>query len=153
MEDRLDHETDAFAQIAQDLKTNFDVLPLDAVDDVLKAPDRYPRAVFLMSDDGYANTLTVAADMLEDIKRESVQTSTEMILARAPDVIIELHYGSSPEADRLDRERRVWDALPAVPAVKNRRIYLLVGDDLVVPGPRVPQAAERLARVLHPQAW
>jgi peptidoglycan/xylan/chitin deacetylase (PgdA/CDA1 family) len=62
------HETDAFAQIAQDLKANFDVLPLDAVEDVLKAPDRYPRAVFLMSDDGYANTLTVAADLLDDLK-------------------------------------------------------------------------------------
>ena len=62
------HETDAFAQIAQDLKANFDVLPLSAIDKVLEQPDRYPRAVFLMSDDGYANTLTVAAEILEDLK-------------------------------------------------------------------------------------
>ncbi|MEI9886240.1 MAG: hypothetical protein WDN08_07000 [Rhizomicrobium sp.] len=62
------HETDAFLQITQDLKANFDVLPLDALDDVLKAPDRHPRALFLMSDDGYANTLSVAADLLADLK-------------------------------------------------------------------------------------
>ncbi|HEY0301231.1 MAG TPA: polysaccharide deacetylase family protein [Rhizomicrobium sp.] len=62
------HETDAFAQIAQDLKANFDVLPLEALDEVLRAPDRHPRALFLMSDDGYANTLTVAADLLGDLK-------------------------------------------------------------------------------------
>ncbi len=60
------HEVDAFVQIARNLKKNFDVLPLGAVNDVLKAPDRHPKAVFLMSDDGYANTLTVAADILEE---------------------------------------------------------------------------------------
>ncbi|MBV9045790.1 MAG: polysaccharide deacetylase family protein [Alphaproteobacteria bacterium] len=38
------------------------------MDDVLKDPDRHSRAVFLMSDDGYANTLTVAADVLDDFK-------------------------------------------------------------------------------------
>jgi peptidoglycan/xylan/chitin deacetylase (PgdA/CDA1 family) len=60
------HEAAAFCEIARDLKVNFDVLPLGALDDVLKQPDRHPRAVFLMSDDGYANTLSVAADILED---------------------------------------------------------------------------------------
>jgi peptidoglycan/xylan/chitin deacetylase (PgdA/CDA1 family) len=61
------HETAHFVGIAQDLKANFDVLPLGAIGDVLKAPDRHPRAVFLMSDDGYANTLGFAADILEDL--------------------------------------------------------------------------------------
>jgi peptidoglycan/xylan/chitin deacetylase (PgdA/CDA1 family) len=59
------HETDAFVEIARTLRTRFDVLPLGALDDVLKAPERHPRAVFLMSDDGYANTLSVAADILD----------------------------------------------------------------------------------------
>src|ERR1700734_3048405 len=53
------HETHAFVAIARTLKAKFDVLPLAALEDVLKRPDRHPRAVFLMSDDGYANTLTV----------------------------------------------------------------------------------------------
>jgi len=62
------HETKAFVQIVRTLKRDFDVLPLAAIDDVLKAPDRFPRAVFLMSDDGYANTLSVAADLLEELR-------------------------------------------------------------------------------------
>ncbi len=61
------HEVDDFVAIARALKANFDVLPLGAIDDVLKQPDRHKRALFLMSDDGYANTLTVAADILEDV--------------------------------------------------------------------------------------
>jgi len=61
------HEAEAFARIARNLKANFDVLPLAALDDVLRQPDHHPRAVFLTSDDGYANTLTMAADILGDL--------------------------------------------------------------------------------------
>jgi len=60
------HETEAFREIARSLKTHFDVLPLAALGDVLKQPEKHSRALFLMSDDGYANTLTVAADILEE---------------------------------------------------------------------------------------
>jgi len=91
-------------------------------------------------------------DVLADLKRQSVQLSTESILARAPEVIIELHYGSSLRIDRLDAEHRVWNALPSVPAVRNNRVHLLVGDEFVVPGPRIVLAAERFARTLHPDA-
>ncbi len=97
--------------------------------------------------------LAGGADAVGDIKRESVQMSTETILARAPEVIIELHYGSSLTPERLAAERRVWNGLPSVPAVKNGRVYLLVGDEFVVPGPRVAAATERLSRAIHPEAW
>ena len=58
------HELDAFAEIAETLKANFEVLPLAAIGKVLKDPDRHKRAVFLMSDDGYANSHDIAADIL-----------------------------------------------------------------------------------------
>jgi len=62
------HEAADFRAIAATLRRDFDVLPLAALGDVLKAPDRHPRALFLMSDDGYANTLSVAADILEEAR-------------------------------------------------------------------------------------
>lgn len=92
------------------------------------------------------------SDVLGDLKRESVDLSTEMVLTRAPEVIIELHYGESLRPDQLDAERRVWTALPSVPAVKNNRVYLMTGDEFVVPGPRIVLAAERFANALHPEA-
>jgi iron complex transport system substrate-binding protein len=97
--------------------------------------------------------LAGGADVLSDIPRESVQVSTEMILARAPEVILELHYGGSLDQSRLDAERTVWNALPAIPAVRRGRVHLLMGDELVVPGPRIVLAAERFARTLHPDAF
>jgi iron complex transport system substrate-binding protein len=92
-------------------------------------------------------------DLLGDVRRESVLLSAEIILARAPEVIIELHYGASLAPNQLDVERRTWDALSSVPAVRNRRVYLLVGDEFVIPGPRVAAATERLSRTLHPESW
>jgi len=93
------------------------------------------------------------ADVLADIARESVQMSAEMVLARAPDVIIELRYGEADTGPTQASVRRAWSALPAVPAVKTGRIYLLVGDEFVVPGPRVVDAVQRLAAVLHPDGF
>jgi iron complex transport system substrate-binding protein len=97
--------------------------------------------------------LAGGADVVGDIPRESVQMSTEMILARAPEVIIELHYGRSLTPSALESERRVWDALAAIPAVRQKRVHLLMGDEFVVPGPRIVLAAERFARTLHPKAF
>lgn len=97
--------------------------------------------------------LAGGADVLSDLKKQSADLSTEMILTRAPDVILELHYGESLKRERMDDERRVWNALPSVPAVKNNRVYLLTGDEFVVPGPRIVIAAERFARTLHPDVF
>jgi len=76
-----------------------------------------------------------------------------MILARAPEVILELHYGESLQPERMEAERRIWNALSSVPAVKTNRVYLLGGDEFVVPGPRIVIATERFARILHPGAF
>ncbi|MGD0191198.1 MAG: polysaccharide deacetylase family protein [Rhizomicrobium sp.] len=62
------HTVDEFATLARSLKEFFDVLPLAALDEVANQPERFRRAVFLTSDDGYLNTLTNAADILDDLR-------------------------------------------------------------------------------------
>jgi iron complex transport system substrate-binding protein len=103
---------------------------------------------------GFLHDMLEAAggtDILAGIRRQSVAMTTEMVLARAPEVIIELQYGrSDPNAEA---DLRVWDALASVPAVRNRRVYLLRGEEFVVPGPRVVLATERFARTLHPEIF
>lgn len=94
--------------------------------------------------------LAGGTDVWSEVKRESVEMSTEMVLTRAPDVIVELHYGRSLDATDVNAERRVWDALPGVPAVRAGRVHLLEGDHFVVPGPRLAEAAEQLAAAIHP---
>ena len=97
--------------------------------------------------------LAGGADALADLRKQSADMSTEMILTRAPEVILELHYGDSVKPESFNAERLVWNALASVPAVRNQRVYLLDGLEFVVPGPRIVSAAERFARTLHPEVF
>jgi peptidoglycan/xylan/chitin deacetylase (PgdA/CDA1 family) len=80
------HARDAFYAIAKILHAQFQVLPLEALDDVRKNPDRHSRTVFLSSDDGYANTLTLAADILDEMRLPwSLFVTTHHIETGEPD--------------------------------------------------------------------
>ena len=102
---------------------------------------------------GFLHDILVLAggdDVFGDVKRQSIDVTTEMILVRRPDVIIELRYGETMKNTDVAREVRAWNAIPSVPAVRNHRVYILSGDEFVVPGPRVVQAARRFGETLHP---
>jgi iron complex transport system substrate-binding protein len=104
--------------------------------------------------DGFLHDMLEAAggtDVLADVHRQSVMMSTEMVLTRRPDVIVELRYARDETVS--DADMRAWDALQSIPAVKNHKVFLLRGEEFVVPGPRVTLATERLSRTLHPEAW
>jgi iron complex transport system substrate-binding protein len=88
-----------------------------------------------------------AVNVFAGEKRESVQASSETLLAAAPEVIIELHYADGAV------DLSAWRALPALPAVRTNRIVVLTGTDLVTAGPRVAAATRRLAKALHPEAF
>ncbi|HZP48683.1 MAG TPA: helical backbone metal receptor [Vicinamibacterales bacterium] len=101
---------------------------------------------------GFLHDMLVVAggdDVFGDLKRQSVDVTTEMVLARRPEVIIELRYGDRLPAADAQRIAREWDALPAVPAVRDHRVHVLVGDQFVVPGPRVVDATRAFAAVLR----
>jgi iron complex transport system substrate-binding protein len=99
--------------------------------------------------------LTVAGgdNVFADVKRQAVRTSTEMLIARAPDVVLDLHYSRQLTAAAIEKERGAWQLIPSVPAVRNGRIHIMLGDHLVVPGPRIGAAAEEFSRALHPEVW
>jgi len=88
------------------------------------------------------------ADVFADVKRESVQATSETLIARAPEVIIEIRAGDEAVPNPDD-----WNALPSIPAVRQHRIVALIGTELVTAGPRVAAATERIARAIHPEAF
>ena len=79
----------------------------------------------------------------------SRSATPSQILARAPEVIIELRYARGDAASDMS----AWNTLPSVPAVRNHRVYQLRGEEFVVPGPRVAAATEQLARTIQPDAF
>jgi peptidoglycan/xylan/chitin deacetylase (PgdA/CDA1 family) len=74
------HTAESFRTIATLLKRSFNVLPLGEMENVLKRPENHKGTVFLMADDGYANTMEIAAPILEELRLPwSIFVSTQHI--------------------------------------------------------------------------
>lgn len=89
-------------------------------------------------------------NVFADVAAESVETSSEMILTRAPEVIIEIRSVAIPEGPKRDADIAAWKTLASLPAVRTNRIHFLAGRAIGVPGPRVAESAEQVAALLHP---
>ena len=74
-------------------------------------------------------------------------------ITRRPAVIIEPRFGDSLRQADILKELQAWNVLGSVPAVRNDRVSVLIGDESVAFGPRVVEATRRLARALHPEAF
>jgi len=114
------------------------------------------RNVYASGGIGFLNDMIIAAggiNVFAHVESEAARPNAEGILAASPDVIIEIRAEGLLPDKTTPGNPRVWDALPAIPAVQKDRVYFLSGSDLVVPGPRVANATERLAKTLHPLAF
>jgi iron complex transport system substrate-binding protein len=111
------------------------------------------RGIYVSGGRGFLHDMLEAAggsNVFADSQTESVQVSAELILSRAPEVIIELRSTDMPSAAGHKLEIDSWNALASVPAVRNKRVHLLLGKHLVVPGPLVADGVEELVSLLHP---
>lgn len=68
--------------------------------------------------------------------------SIESIIAMNPDVIMEL----SAFNEGIDEKKvmSLWGKFPFISAVKNKKIIIIKDDLWLIPGPRVPQIAEKM---------
>jgi iron complex transport system substrate-binding protein len=110
------------------------------------------RNIYASGGRGFLHDLLDVAggvNVFADVNAESVQASSEMILARRPDVILEFHPTGVLNAREQAAEMNAWRALASTPAVRNNRLRMLSGRWLVVPGPKVAEAAEAMFGALH----
>ena len=111
------------------------------------------RGIYASGAVGFLHDMLEAAggtNVFADVNRQSIQTTSELAVARAPDVILEIGVDT---ASAGGRNLRAWDSLPSIPAVRNKRIYELRGDGMMNPGPRISASVRRVAEVLHPNAF
>jgi len=111
------------------------------------------RGIFASGGVGFMHDVLTAAggdDVFADVKNQSLQVSTETLLARAPEAIIEAYPRGEWTPARIASETLVWKGLPTLPAVRSNRVYILADDSLVVPGPRIVNAVRLMAHALHP---
>ena len=104
------------------------------------------RNIYASGGIGFLHDMLEAAggtNVFADVQRQSVQATSELVLSRAPDVILEIREGTAVA------NLTAWNALGSVPAVRTHRIYLLAGDEMVTPGPRVVDGIRRMREVLR----
>lgn len=88
-------------------------------------------------------------NVFDDLHAGYAVVSKEALLQRAPEVVVELH-GEGADAAATEREaRRLWQAFPTLPAVRQGRVHVIESTYAMIPGPRVVRLAERLAEILH----
>jgi iron complex transport system substrate-binding protein len=87
-----------------------------------------------------------------DVEMRYPQVSPEAVLAKQPEVIIEL----LPETDLTpvleSQLRGQWTTLGPMPAVRNDRIHFITDDNCLIPSPRYHLIIEKVSRILHPES-
>ncbi len=78
-----------------------------------------------------------AVNVFADAATRYPQVGLEEVVARAPRVILELRSDPAPPALAAALVHD-WRQLPTVPAVRDGRIFVIAGDYVLVPGPRLP---------------
>jgi iron complex transport system substrate-binding protein len=77
----------------------------------------------------------------------------EEIISCKPDIIIQPAHSSSSVADEQKIADEFWSKWPSVPAVKNKRVYVISPDEVLRLGPRIDKGIEIIARCIHPKVF
>lgn len=112
------------------------------------------RGIYASGGVGFLTDMLDAAggtNVFAEVKVQAVQATTEQILAKRPDVVLETRAANSAfPIGEARAELDVWKVLGSVPAVRNNRVHFLFDDRIVIPGPRVVEGTTAMARALHP---
>ena len=77
----------------------------------------------------------------------------EQVIACSPDIIIEPTMGLDDPVQQREIAIKYWSRFSNVPAVMNGRIYVICGDAVSRPGPRLYEGTETIARCLWPKLF
>jgi iron complex transport system substrate-binding protein len=104
---------------------------------------------------GFLNDLLNIAggtNVLGDAAQPWPQINIEAVLARKPEVIIEL-LGERPTdtftAKEAAQRKQDWNQFGSVPAVASGRVHVLLSDHALIAGPRMVDTARALAEILR----
>lgn len=96
-------------------------------------------------------TLAGGRNLFGDVDMAYPQVSPESILARRPEVIIELLPEVNVTEELKYKMTQQWHTLGPMPAVINGRIHFLDDDNALIPSPRYVEIIDKVSRLLHPE--
>jgi iron complex transport system substrate-binding protein len=87
------------------------------------------------------------------LTQDYVEINKEALRQLDPDVIIEARPGEKLSGRDISRFKNDWADMPGLTAVKNGNIHILTDEFLLMPTPRLTMTIEKLANVIHPEAF
>lgn len=94
---------------------------------------------------GQLGAENIAADGVSAFPR----FSEEALIARKPEVVIDVSMGSEDVRLRKKRGDSFWQRFRSVPAIKNKKVYYLNPDVVLRPGPRLVEGFREIERAVH----
>ncbi len=89
-------------------------------------------------------------NVASDSRRKYPRFSMEAVLLKDPEVIILSDMGSEVASERL---RKRWLQWGSISAVRKRRVYIIEGDLIHRPTPRIVQGLREMVRAIHPELF
>jgi iron complex transport system substrate-binding protein len=78
---------------------------------------------------------------------------TETILASGAEVIIQSAMGTEDITKQQEAAEKFWNRFANLPAVKDKKVYVIEADTVLRLGPRLPAGAMAVAKLLHPELF
>ena len=93
----------------------------------------------------------------ENILPETMATypkiSKEFIIAKSPEIIIEIGPTASLSNEGILSREKAWTKYPTIRAVKIDRLYFVGANYILIPGPRLVKILDILTRNIHPKLF
>ena len=94
--------------------------------------------------------LSGGENILKNSKAQYPKLSKEYIIEQSPEIIIEAGPKSNLPQKEIDYKVEQWSRFPTIQAVRDKRIYFIGADYILIPGPRLVKILENFVQVIHP---
>jgi len=111
------------------------------------------RDLYAVGPGTFLNELLVLSggkNILKNSKAQYPKLSKEYIIEQSPEIIIEAGPKSNLSQKEIDYRVKQWNRFPSIQAVRDKRIYFIGADYILIPGPRLVKILENFAQVIHP---
>ena len=97
--------------------------------------------------------LAGGANIVPDPLAKYPRISKEFILQKSPEVIVVAGPKANLSDKELERNLQQWQQFPTLRAVREKNIFYIGADYILIPGPRLVKILTRFARAIHPEVF
>ena len=111
------------------------------------------RDLYAVGPGTFLNELLVLSggkNILNNSKAQYPKLSKEFIIEQSPEIIIEAGPKSDLPQKEIDYRVGQWNRFPTIRAGRDKRIYFIGADYILIPGPRLVKILKNFVQVIHP---